>query len=97
MVMGAVSLLPLTVKVLAAPAVPAIVVPRSSVVALTVMVGVGTALTVPVTVMSCWVAPALVLVRLPVIDHDLAIPVMRTLMVVLATAPTVGVSVTVVV
>src|SRR5205814_1410622 len=90
-----VKLVPLTVKVAAVPAVPAVVVPRLSVLGVTVTVGVGTALTVPVAATFCAVAPVLVSVMLPVTGPCAAAELMRALMVVVATVPDVGVSVTV--
>src|SRR5947209_8079496 len=96
MVMGAVKLLPLTVKVFTAPAVPAVVVAKSSVAGVTVRVGVTTALTVPVTDTFCAAAPVLVSAMLPVTAPWAAAALMRALMVVVGTVPLVGVKVTVV-
>src|SRR5947207_3155757 len=93
MVIGAVKLLALTVKVFTVPAVPAVVVPRSSVAGATVIV--GAALTVPVTVTFWVVAPVLVSLMTPLTAPAAAVALMRALMVVLATVPPVGVSVTV--
>ena len=69
MVIGAVKLLPLTVKVFTVPAVPAVVVPRSSVAGVTVMVGV--ALTVPV-LLNVRLPDAPPMVVVPLLDRAAA-------------------------
>src|SRR5438445_9455 len=93
-VRGPVRLLALTVKVVAVPAVPAVAVPRLSVLGVRVMAGVVTALTVPVAATFCAVAPVLVSVMLPVTGPCAAAELMRALIVVAATVPEAGVSVT---
>src|SRR5207248_689897 len=87
MTTGADELLPVTVKVPAVPAVPAVVVPRLSVLGVTVMAGVVTALTVPVTATFCAVAPVLVSVMLPVTGPCAAAELILALIVVAATLP----------
>ena len=89
----AVRLLPLTVNVLAVPAVPTVVEPRSRVPGVTVIVATAAAFTVPVTVTSCSVAPVLVEATLPLMAPAVAVLAMRVEMVVLATVPVVGVNV----
>src|SRR5207302_1363653 len=81
MTMGAVKLVPLTVKVAAVPAVPAVVVPKLSVLGVTVTVGVATALTVPVTATSFPTRRASDLVMLPVTVPCAAAELMRALIV----------------
>ena len=67
---------PLTVYVLTGEeAVPVVVVPRLSEVVLTV--NPGAAITVPVTLMFCPLAPLLELVMLPVILPALAVALIR--------------------
>src|SRR5207302_581607 len=66
MTMGAVKLVPLTVKVAAVPAVPAVVVPKLCVLGVTLSLHDALPISVPVTATFCAVAPVLVSVMLPV-------------------------------
>ena len=85
--MSAVRLLPLTVTLWEVPAVPWVVVPRLSELVLTVMVGVGTGLTAPLTVMSCSVAPVLSAAIMPLTGPTGAVAVIRANTVVVPTVP----------
>ena len=70
-----------------------VVVTRFNEFVLSVIVGVGIALTVPVTATSFSVAPVLVLVMFPETAPTVAVALMRALIVVVATVPPAGDSV----
>ena len=95
--MSAVSRTPLTVKVCAAPAelgVPSVVWPNASVLLLTVICGAVVEMTVPLTLMSCSMAPVLVQAIFPLIEPIGAVEIMIARIWVVATEPFVGVRVT---
>ena len=91
--MGAVRLLPEISKIDDKPAKPKRVDPKSSGVLPSVIVGVGIALTVPVTATSFSVAPVLVWVILPETAPTAAVALIRALTVVGKIRPTTGTSV----